>query len=182
MNQKPRQIPSSIERATVKDIPEIIKIEEKVWISTYPNENAQISKEDVTARFHQLFKQKRAAEIENEMADINHCYKVLIRNGAIIGYSHVLRQGKVNDFVEIYILDKYHGQGYGRMVFLDGLKWLKQNGKPVQLEVATYNEMAQKFYRHFGFIEDVTLSQPVGEDWNLLPSKKRIPVVFMVLR
>ena len=177
-----KQMPAKIELASVGQIPDIINIEEKTWISTYADDGVGISKKDITERFSDSFKTKRTAEIKAEMADNGHSYRVLIRNGEVIGYTHLLREADFNDFVEIYIMEDYQGQGYGSMMFKDGLKWLKQNGKPIQLEVATYNSTAKKIYEHYGFKEDPTLSQSEGEDWNLLPSGKRIPVLFMVLR
>jgi len=180
--EKGKQTSAKIKLANLSQIPDIIKVEEKAWISTYPNSSAGITREDVAERFDYIFKVKRAADIEAEMADGGHSYRVLIRNGEIIGYTHLLRESDFNDFVEIYIMEDYQGQGYGSMMFRDGLKWLKQNGKPIQLEVAVYNSKAKKIYEHYGFKENPTLSQLEGEDWNLLPSGKRIPVVFMVLK
>lgn len=45
-----------VESASEKDIPAIIAVEEKTWISSYPNKEVEISKEDVKARFNPLFK------------------------------------------------------------------------------------------------------------------------------
>jgi len=172
-----KNIQIQIETATEEHIPTIIKIEEQSWVSTYPNQEAGITKEDVRARFSSDFKAKRAAEIKAEMGS-GHRYRVLIKDRNVIGYSHLLQEEDYNDFVEAYLLDEYHGHGYGGALLRDGLSWFGNN-KPTRLEVATHNAHAKAIYGHFGFQENPMLRQAPGEDWNVLPSGRRIPVIFM---
>ncbi|MFA6250454.1 MAG: GNAT family N-acetyltransferase [Candidatus Shapirobacteria bacterium] len=172
----------TIEIAGVERIPEIMDIEEQTWLSTYPDELTGITKKDVAARFSLDFKDQRAGEIEEEMKSGNHSYRVLVVDGKVIGYSHLLKEANLNDFVELYIFKEYQGQGHGGLMMRDGLRFLGKNGRPIQLEVATYNTRAKTFYEHYGFKENLELKQAEGEDWNVLPSGKRIPVVFMELK
>jgi hypothetical protein len=59
------------------------------------------------------------------------------------------------------------------------LRWL-DGEKPIEVEIVAYNTTALRFYQTFGFVVDPTRRQASDEDWNVLPSGTRLPVVFMV--
>lgn len=166
-----------IEVASEKDIPAIIDVEERTWISSYPNEKAGIREDDIKARFNTQFKEKRATEIKDEMASEVHSYRVVKKGGRTIAYSHLLKEEEFGDLVEVYVLPSHQRMGIGGALIRDGLGWLGGD-KPVRLEVAEYNP-AIEIYKHYGFVDRPDLNQAEGEDWNVLPSGKRIPVKFM---
>jgi ribosomal protein S18 acetylase RimI-like enzyme len=167
----------NLQTATPNDIDGIVEVERQSWGTTYPNEEEGIAASDVKNRFRDLSGRRRA--IQEEMAMENHRYTVVKVGSKIIGYAHVLREQRYNDLVEMYILADYQNQQIGRRLLEEALSWLGSE-KPVELEVVTYNTRAMAFYRKFGFVEKRMRQQSEGEEWNMLPSGKRMPVVFMV--
>lgn len=113
------------------------------------------------------------------MAKGHHRYTVVKTGSKIIGYSHVLREQHSHHVVEMYILADYQNQQIGRRLLEEAFRWLG-SAKPVELEVVTYNTRALAFYKKFGFVKERMRQQSESEEWNTLPSGKRMPVVFMV--
>ena len=175
MNSKTRP---KISIATTDHIPSIFEIERKTWVETYPNEELSITTDDVSARFDSKFKKTRSEEIRQEIANKAHSYRVATLKYEKVGYSHLLKEEGYNDFVELYILPSFHGQGIGGILIRDALSWFGEN-KPIRLEVVNYNFHAIEIYKHYGFRENPNLRQPPEETWNVLPSGLRIPVLFL---
>ncbi|PIY80182.1 MAG: hypothetical protein COY80_04105 [Candidatus Pacebacteria bacterium CG_4_10_14_0_8_um_filter_42_14] len=171
------QIFPSIEPANGSHISTIAAIEKQSWLSAYPNQEHGITVEDVEKRFVDM--PKREQLILADMNDSSHKFFVVHLNTQIIGYIHLLFEPELNDLVEIYLIPSEQGKGYGKRLIDFALREFG-NSKPIQLEVATYNERAKALYAKYGFVEKPDLVQPPKEDWNVLPSGKRIPVVFMV--
>lgn len=166
-----------LQTATPNDIDGIVEVERQSWVTTYPNEEEGIAKLDLENRFRDLSGRTRA--IQEDMAAGNHRYTIVKAESKIIGYSHVMRGQHSHDVVEMYVLPDYQNQHIGRRLLEEALRWLGSE-KPVQLEVVTYNTRARAFYRKFGFVEERMRHQSESEEWNTLPSGKRMPVVFMV--
>lgn len=167
-------VPVSIRIATYIDIPSILKIEEQSWLFTYPNQKKGITVEDVTARF--IDKSASEEFLRESLEDPQNQVYILEKNKDPVGYIHLLREADYNDIVQIYLLPGQIGQGYGSEAMRYILDLLGDK-KPIRLQVATYNT-AIHFYEKFGF-EKTKLPQPEGEDWNVLPSGKVIPVLVM---
>lgn len=166
-----------IETASNSDVPGIIEVEKQTWIDSYPNDEFGITESDVRARFGSEFTKKRAEDMRIEMEDTDHRYRVVKVNGLVVAYSHLLKEADFGDLVEVYVLPEHQGRGIGGALIRDGLNWLGDD-KPIRLEVAVYNP-AIAIYEHYGFVKRPDLKQAEGEDWNILPSGKRIPVIFM---
>ncbi len=175
MERKRQQI--VVEVANKNDISGIINVEELTWVSSYPNSEIGITVDDVRARFNSEFKEKRAVDILAEMASKKHTYRLVMFNGKIVAYSHFLKEESFGDLVELYVLPEYQGKGIGGALLRNGLSWFESE-KPVRLEVATYNP-AIEIYEHYGFKKLLNLKQEEDENWNVLPSKTRIPIIFM---
>ena len=167
----------NLQTATPNDIDGIVEAERQSWVMTYPNEAEGVATSDVENRFRDLSGRTKA--IQEEMAKENHRYTVVKVEGKVIGYAHVLREHPSNEVVEMYVLADYQNQHIGRRLMEEALRWLGSE-KPVELEVVTYNTRAMAFYRKFGFVEERMRQQSESEEWNTLPSGKRMPVVFMV--
>lgn len=166
-----------IEQAHTSHVPIIAEIERQSWLSTYPNAEHGITADDVVARFADM--SKREHLISMDMDDQSHHFFIVRKDNTIIGYLHLLNGQTFNDLVEIYLLLSEQGKGYGKRLMQFALQQFG-NSKPIQLEVAVYNQRAITLYEKFGFVKQLELMQPIEEDWNVLPSGKRIPVVFMV--
>lgn len=166
------------ETAKEEDIDEIMALEQETWIHTYPNQEEGITVEDIRARFNPEFYAKRKKEILSEFKNSHFRYRVIKKAGKIIGYSRGLLEKDYNDLVEIYVLPQYQTQGVGKLMMKDLFNWFGDK-KPVRLEVARYNTKTIDFYKRLGFVHQPQLTQSPDEDWNILPSGKRIPVIFM---
>lgn len=166
-----------IESATLDDVATIAAIEEESWVSTYPNSEFGIRLDDVQARFAD--KKKRLQLIAADLEASGHSFWLARANNELVGYLHLLFEESFNDLIEIYLLPSAQGRGYGKLLLEFALRKFG-NTKPVQLEVAIYNTIAQSLYKKFGFEEKPEITQPPEEDWNVLPSGIIIPVVFMV--
>ncbi|HLL60082.1 MAG TPA: GNAT family N-acetyltransferase [Candidatus Nitrosocosmicus sp.] len=164
-----------LREATLEDIDSIIAVERSAWFSTYPSEEAEITREDVVARFSPEFISQRKEEIGREIME-GHRYMIVTKDNITVGYSHGLKLEEYNDLVEVYVTEL--SQGIGKMLIRDLFNWFGDH-KPIRLEVATYNKNAIDVYEHYGFRLREDLRQEDDESWNVLPSGKRIPVQFM---
>jgi ribosomal protein S18 acetylase RimI-like enzyme len=167
-----------IERASQENIVGILKVEKVTWLAVYPNEEAGITVEDVAARFNSKFEQDRIKEIETEMSSKDFSYYVAKADSRVIGYLRLFKGPEFNDLIEIYVLPNYHGMGIGRSLMKTAFR-VFNNKLPIRLEVAIYNDQAIGLYKHYGFKVRPDLKQEPDEMWNVLPSGKLIPVIFM---
>lgn len=156
--------------------PEIINVEKQAWVQTYPNSKLGITANDIKMRFSNNFKNKRIKEISQEIRN-GHEYRIITNKESVIAYSHLLEENKLGDLVEIYVLPEYQDKGIGTTLLQDALNWF--NTKIIHLHVATYNLRAIQYYKKFGFAINPNLQQSKDEDWNILPSGIKIPVVIM---
>lgn len=170
----------NIRLATNQDIGGIIAIEKSCWLDIYPNIN-EITTEDIENRFDaQNFLSSRTEEIRNEIGELSDKRFVVIEDDKqIVGYARGWKLDEFNDLVEIYVLKEFRGKGLGRLLLADMFSWFDKS-KPIILEVAEYNNSAIKFYEKLGFKINTEMKQVPEENWNVLPTGKKIPVVFMV--
>lgn len=173
-----KDAPVNIETAKPEDIGKIVAIEEATWITTYPNNEVGITEADIRNRFNPQFKTQRKVEIEGEIQNPNHRYRLVKKGNEVIGYTHALKEEEYNDLVEIYIDPRFHGQKVGSIAMKDMLDWFGGD-KSIRLEVSIYNKNAIAIYEHYGFVLAPYLQLADDEIWNVLPSGKRIPVQFM---
>lgn len=164
-------------KAINSDATNLVLVEKETWISTYVNNSLGITIGDITNRFNNF--DERVAYVIESLKDPNHQYFLVKYNDKLIGYLHLMKSKPYNDLVEIYLLKEFHGMGIGSELMSIAFDWLGKE-KSIILEVATYNDKAISVYKRYGFVEDSKLSQAEDEDWNILPSGKRIPVIFMI--
>ena len=81
-------------------------------------------------------------------------------NGTIVGYLAAKIEDRPPVFEEdkrgwvdsVYVLENYRGQGIGRKLTEETLKWLKNKGiKQVELSVDSKNEFGYKVWKSLGF-------------------------------
>jgi len=165
-----------IDTAQDTDVAGIVRVERDSWVATYPNDQAHVSADDVRARFSDT--RRRQAAITHELRDTQHRYLVARLDSRVIGYCHVLKEPAWNHVVELYLLPCVQRRGVGHTLLGHALHWLDA-GKPMQVAVVAYNTNAIAFYKREGFAVDPTLRPSPDEDWNVLPSGMRLPVVIM---
>jgi len=174
INSEKEQATIGFRKATEKDIPSILEIEKESWMSVYPNEEEGITKQEVGERF--VDNTSSTEFLRDSLQDTHNLIYLIEKDGGIVGYVHLLVETDYNDIVQIYLSPKHQRKGIGSAAMEYILKTFGDS-KPIRLQVARYNPAVQ-FYEKYGFLK-TEIPQPQGENWNILPSGKVIPIVVM---
>lgn len=158
--------------ATLKDAEEIIKVQQVVWLDTYPNKEIGITYKDV----EEQTKQFNTERLIKKLSDPGRHYWIAKTEGNIIGILTVSKGEEINTLQALYILPEFQGKGVGSKLIKNGLEWLGTK-KNVVLGVASYNKNAIEFYKKFGFVENGERHDEIA----ILSSGKVIPEVEMIL-
>jgi len=143
-----------IRETSLDDVIEMRKMQAQSWLDTYPNEESGVSHEWVK-EVTDLWLIPEA--LENSLVFIGriidspdnyHC--VAIDNGKVVGCSHVSNIDGQQVLQAIYVDKDQHGKGVAKKLMDQSMSWL-DNTKPIELEVADYNDRAIAFYRKYGF-------------------------------
>ena len=70
----------------------------------------------------------------------------------VVGVVHVAKTPEKQHLHALYIAKEYYGSGLAQRLMEIGLAWADPH-RPIDLQVATYNERAKAFYRKYGFEE-----------------------------
>lgn len=163
------------------DIPAINEVAHITWLATYPNNEANITIEDVESVYREDDPEKAKVKLERRKARYNnpnfHVW-VAENNGVIIGFCHAVKEEKSNRIMAIYVLPKYHGTGTGKKLIELAFTWLGAE-KDILVNVVKYNDHAIGFYEHMGFVK--TENEGVFDDIARLPTGKVIPEIQMLL-
>lgn len=164
-----------IRDATETDIPAILKMHAKSWLDTYPNKAAGISREWVQGKVEPWLTnekiEKRRKIIRESASNPNYMYRIAENEEKeVIALIAPFRDDKTQRVGAIYVDRAYHGTGLAQQLMDQIIEWADQT-RPLELEVATYNERAKNFYRQYNF-------QEVEGSEHLVHEK--IPVVTMI--
>lgn len=160
--------------ANPTDVPTMAEIRKQGWLSTYVNEEYEITREDILSEdFDSAEKIKSWQEFM--VKPFNHTLIADV-DGKIVGFAIGRKDTDFNYIKAIYILDQYQGLGIGKMLVEKILAWLGTD-KKIKLNVAVYNEKAIKFYEKFGFVKG-KLAETTNDD--KLGTGKIIPELEML--
>ncbi len=159
--------------ATVADASSIARIQNDSWLATYPNVSMGITREDLMGYLGNIDARAFRWEGRIEKSDPNVRISVLRNGDRIIGFCSVTKMSNVGHIDALYLDPEFSGKGMGGEVLQEGLRWLG-NERPVELEVASYNARAIRFYEHFGFYK-----QGAAKSVDLRNGKE-IPLILMV--
>ena len=121
----------TFEKMTIDDIEEISKLEEELFIDSWPK--------------HFFFE-----ELDNEFAT----YYVYKNEAEIIGYAGMWQMFENCDLTNIAIKKEYQGKGYGEKLLRFMIKEaIKNNCEFMHLEVRVSNTKAKSLYEKLGFEE-----------------------------
>jgi RimJ/RimL family protein N-acetyltransferase len=162
-----------IMEASVEDAPDLGEIQTQTWLTSYPNPEAGITREEIEAKVEE-WKQQGDARIEAEISKSNAKTWIAKDKGKVIGFIGVSK-GEENKIEAFHILPSYQGQGIGTQLLTIALNWLGED-KKVTLTVVTYNNRAQRLYERFGFRKQ----GEALEDIITLPSGRIVPKTLMV--
>lgn len=159
--------------ATIADAADIARIQNDSWLVTYPNEDAGITREDLMGYLGKVDARAFRWEGRLEKNDPNVRISVLKHGDRVIGFSSVTRMPNVGHVDALYLDPEFSEKRMGGEALEEGLRWLG-NDKPIELEVASYNSRAIRFYERFGFRKQGA-AKPVD-----LRNGKEIPLMLMV--
>lgn len=139
---------------TVEDAAGSIEVQYKAWLSTYPNEKAGVTVDDIKDRYKNAFDgerlEKRKKVILNPEA--NEKFIIAKDGNRVVGMCYGDVQGDKNQLRAIYILPEYQDQGIGTMLWNE-MKTFFDANKDTYVEVVDYNEKAINFYKKLGFVD-----------------------------
>lgn len=158
MPLKLKQTPKvTVRDATESDVPAILKMHAQSWLDTYPNEDAGVTREWVEAKVGRWASyenlEKRREFIRERKDDPNAIYKIAENDtGDIVGIIAPFRNEETQRVGAIYVDKAYHGSGLAQQLMDEIITW-SDRSRPLELEVASYNERAKSFYGKYGFKE-----------------------------
>jgi len=150
---------------------EICKIQRAAWISTYPNNEAGITKKDIENKFVDLNVQ--IANKKKYFLDDSEKFQFGAFEGEkLVGYCLCKLEEGIWKLNSIYLLEEYQGQGIGGSLVKKALALI--GDKLVEFQCAKYNTSAIEFYKRHGF---EVVDDKAGE--LKLPGGAVIPLVKM---
>jgi GNAT superfamily N-acetyltransferase len=166
-----------VRHATESDIEGILAVQRDTWIATYPNEDHQITKEDIEAKDWDA--PTRAERWVKIVAEHNSNIMIWVAKdtGKVIGFARGSKSDAENELQALYILPEYQGKGVGTKLMQEFITWADPD-KDTTLGVVTYNANAISFYKKFGFEEGDEILPGPGHIPDL-PSGKTIPEMKM---
>lgn len=163
-----------IRLAKVDDIKGISKVHKEGWLSTYVNEEFNITKEDILSRnFNDKARIQRWMDLIRKQGLESHFWVAEIINkkeNKIVAFCIARKLEENNEFV-IYILPKFQSQGIGSKLMRKMLVWFG-DGK-IKIHVVSYNQKAINFYIKHGF-------KKRGKRGHKLPNGKIMPGFNMI--
>lgn len=150
--RKERRIECKVRTASQKDAAAIARIQHEAWIATYPNEHEGISAQDVEIFLGE--RSKREEKWRNIIEQSSTSYKIFIaeEDGEIRGFCKVEKNEHEHHISALYLDPAYRKNGIGGALIKQAIAYLGEE-MSITLEVATQNENAKSFYKHYGFEE-----------------------------
>lgn len=155
MTQEFTKPPVEVELARPEDAAEVFDVQRRTWLATYPNEEADISYEDIRRRLEgengELIPQKveRWKEGIEARGETRETY-IVRSEGKVVGFIAPSIRDKQRRIGAIYVLPEAQGKGIGGALLKKALAW-HGDDQDVYLHVATYNQNAVDFYKRYGF-------------------------------
>ncbi len=139
-----------IKEAAVEDVQSISEVQKETWLSTYPNAEFGITREDILSE--DFFDKERIESRTKTISDPTSKSKFwVVKNGnKVVGYCRAEKTDAWNKIRSIYILPEFQGQGIGNQLMEKMFEFLGTT-KPIKLTVAIYNDKAISFYERLGF-------------------------------
>lgn len=167
-----------IDVANEADALGIARVQRAVWLTTYPNEEYNISAEDILQRdFMSVEKIERLKKRLTEDREVYRFWVAKDTAGEVVGYCLANKDVKNYKINALYVLSEYQGRGLGKKLMRCALDWLG-NEKEIVLDVVTYNQNAIGFYTSLGF--HFTGDSTPAEELAKLPSGKTMPELRMI--
>lgn len=143
-----------IKNPTPEDARGMTEVFYKTWLTTYPNEKAGITINDIEDRFKDSFTEESLLRRAEQIAKPKEEEVLFLAKDdmKIVGVCVVVRHSDKNQLKAIYVLPEYQGKGVGRLLWKEAQRHFAP-GKDIIVRVATYNTNAINFYKKMGFQE-----------------------------
>lgn len=146
----------TIRNTTLDDIVPLRTMHGKSWRDTYPNKEHGVSKEWVEQRTAAwLTPEGIAGSIEHSQAIYGkpeHFHQIALDGDTVVGIVHASKLNGKQHLAALYVDSAYKGTGLAHQLMQRAFDWFDLT-KPVDLEVAIYNDRAKAFYKKYGFEE-----------------------------
>jgi len=148
----------TVRKMTTDDTKPIRQLHRRVWLDTYPNQDAGVSYDWVNEKTEAWMTPEALDNSKKRFQSIlddedNQYYRVVEVDGKIRGFVHGSRldsETGEQTIDAIYIDKSLQGTGVAQQLMDDLLKFL-DTSKDTWLEVASYNGRAKAFYQKYGF-------------------------------
>ena len=140
-----------VREATPNDAAGIARVHVDTWKSTYCG---IVSNDVLDGLSYDARQAMWTAALTTRRTD-NHIYVVEADSGEVIGFvaaglEREERTGKVGEIFAIYLLEKHHGKGWGKQLFVEAARRLKREGyESIMLWVLVDNP-TRGFYEAMG--------------------------------
>ena len=142
-----------IREARPEDVLSMHHIYHTTWLNTYPNEEFDITTEDIDFKYENRLRPEKIEERKNIIRQKKENQIMLIAEsaGRIVGLCNAIREDDYNQLQAIYILPEYQNIGIGSALWREAIKKFNLKNKTI-VHVASYNQKAINFYQKIGFI------------------------------
>lgn len=153
--ERAAQTEATIREASFEDLLAIRKMHAKSWLAVYPNEEAGVSEDWVRERVSGWTTpegmEKSKEHFKNVFGNPNHFYRIAALDDEVVGLVHASRDDTKQHLDALYIDESEYGSGLAQKLMTLADNWLDPS-MSTDLEVATYNKRAIRFYEKCGFV------------------------------
>ena len=145
----------TIREASFEDLFAIRKMHAESWLAAYPNDEAGVSEDWVRERVSKWTTPEGMKKSEEHFKNVfgrpNHFYRIATFDNEVVGLLHASRDDTKQHLKALYINESEYGSGLAQELMGLADDWLDPN-LPTDLEVASYNKRAIRFYEKCGFV------------------------------
>lgn len=137
----------TIRAAKEEDAEQLLNVHNTSWLTTYVNEQAGITLEDVIAQ-----NSTRSVEKWKEWLAPNPHKRIWVAlvEDQVVGFCIASQKEDRGNINSIYLLEEHQRIGIGKQLIEHALTWIDQN-LPIYVDAVDYNEGAINFYMIHGF-------------------------------
>jgi len=142
-----------IRKAAPDDVLGLHQVYFITWLDTYPNQEFNITKEDIIFKYESRLTPDKIAERRSKISQLkdNELMLVAEKDNKIMALCNVVQEESYNQLKAIYVLPEYQRLGLGQALWKEAQKVFDPQ-KDTIVHVAAYNEKAINFYRKLGFV------------------------------
>ncbi|SEW34662.1 GNAT family N-acetyltransferase [Chitinophaga arvensicola] len=136
-----------IKAATVKDIPVIQELTDRIWRPTY---QSILTPDQIVYMLDMMYS---TASLEKQITELQHQFIILQDDDKPIGFAaySATDTGGIFKLHKIYLDGSYQGKGVGKFLLLQVAEQVKERGANIlELDVNRFNK-AKQFYEKQGF-------------------------------